>query len=103
MLIVLDSPTQKETLFQLLQTHIKQFQLAVTFLTGYFDIFINRNKNNRFCFPTSVNDKDFDALSIPLEAYELESLNEEYKQKVIKKRFFTEGDYPFLIKKSLKF
>ena len=39
MLIVMDKSTHEDHLSQALQTNIKQFKIAVTFLTGYNGIF----------------------------------------------------------------
>ena len=48
MLIVMDKSTHQEQLPQPLQTYNKQFKIAVTFLTGYNDIFNVTDKNNQF-------------------------------------------------------
>ena len=48
MLVVLDIFTHEEHLYQPLQTNIKQFQLAVTFVTGYNGIFNVTISNNNF-------------------------------------------------------
>ena len=47
---------------------------------------------------SQINDNDFDAISIPPGAYELESLNDEFKRIVIKEEYFTEANYPFFNK-----
>ena len=47
-LTVMNKSTQEEHLSQALQTNIKQFKAAVTFLTGYNGIFNVTNKNNIF-------------------------------------------------------
>ena len=46
MLIVMDKSTNEEQLYQPLQTKKKQFQIGVTFLTGYNGIFIVTNSKN---------------------------------------------------------
>ena len=48
MLIVMDKSTQEEHLFRALQTIIKQFEIAVTFLAGYNGIFNVTNSINKF-------------------------------------------------------
>ena len=47
-LIVMDKSTHKKHLTQPLQSNIKQFKLAVTFLTDYNGIFNVTDKNNKF-------------------------------------------------------
>ena len=56
MLIVMDKSTHEEHLSQPLQTNIKQFKIAVTFLTGYNGIFNVTDKNNKFYFTSSFSD-----------------------------------------------
>ena len=78
MLIVMDKSTHEEHLSQPLQTNIKQFKIAVTFLTGYIGIFNIPNRNNKFYFSKSIiDDNHFTQITIPQGAYELESLNKE--------------------------
>ena len=50
MLIVMDKSTHEERLSQPLQTNIKQFKIAVTFLTGYNGIFNITNKKKQILF-----------------------------------------------------
>ena len=57
MLIVMDKCTHEEHLAQPLQTNIKQFKIAVTFLTGYNGIFNVTDKNNKFYFAKSITDE----------------------------------------------
>ena len=47
MLIFMDKSTHEEHLFEPLQTNIKQFKIAVTFLSGYNGIFNVTSKNNK--------------------------------------------------------
>ena len=47
MLIVLEKSTHEESSSQPFRTNIKQFMLAVTFLSGIFKV-TNRNKKNYF-------------------------------------------------------
>ena len=57
-LIVMDKNTHEEHLSQPLQRKIKQFILAVTFLTGYNGIFNVTNKNIKIYFTKSISDED---------------------------------------------
>ena len=50
LLIVMDKSTHEEPLFQPLQTNIKQFKIAITFLSGYNGIFNVTKSNNKFYF-----------------------------------------------------
>ena len=68
MLIVMDKSTHEEHSSQPLQTNIKQFQIAVTFLTGYNGIFIVTNKIIKFYFTVSINEDDFGVIFILLGA-----------------------------------
>ena len=54
----MDKSTHKKHLSQPLQTFIKQFKIAVTFLTGYNGIFNNTDKNIKFHFMKSITDED---------------------------------------------
>ena len=49
-LIIMDKSTHEEHLLQPLQTNIKQFKLAITFLSAYNGIFNVTNLNNKFFF-----------------------------------------------------
>ena len=98
LLIVMDKSTHEEHLSQPLQTNNEQFHIAVPFLTGYNGSFNVTNKNNNFYFTVSINDDDFSVFSIPPGAFELESLNDEIKRIIIKEVYFTEENYPFVIK-----
>ena len=81
MLIVLVKSTHEEHLSQPLETNIKQFKIAVTFLTGYIGIFNVTNANNKFYFTKSISDEDgFVQITISPGAYELEILNNEIKR-----------------------
>ena len=57
-MIVRDKSTHEEHLSQPLQTQNKQFEIAVTFLTGYNDIFNVTSSNNKFYFLKSITDED---------------------------------------------
>ena len=58
MLIVMDKSTHEQHLSQPLQTNKKQFDLAVTFLTGYNGMFNVSISNNKFYFIKSITHKD---------------------------------------------
>ena len=91
MLIVIDKSIDEEHLFQPLQTNIKQFKKAVTFLTGYKGIFNVTNSNNKFYSMKSISDEDgYLQITIPPGAFEIESLNNE-----LKRNFIDEEHYPF--------
>ena len=98
MLIVMEKSTHEEHLYQPLQTNIKQFKIAVTFLSAYNGIFNVTNKNNNFYFKKNLIDEDFIQIRIPEGAYEIESLDDEIKRVIIDKEYYTEENYPFTIK-----
>ena len=98
MLILMDKNYHVEYLSQPLQTNNKQFKIAVTFLTGYNGIHYVSISNSKFDFTKSINDDDYSVISIPPGAYELESLNDEIKRILIKDDYFTEENYPFIVK-----
>ena len=98
MLIVMDESTHEEHLSKSLQTNIKQFKIAVTFLTGYNGIFNVTNLNNKFYFKKSFDDRDYIQITIPPSAYEIENLNNEIKTIIIDQGHYSESNYPFEIK-----
>ena len=99
MLIVMDKSTHEENLSDPLQTIIKQFKIAVTYLTGYNGVFNVTDANNKFYFTNSISDEDdFIQISISSGAYELEKLNNEIKRIIIDEEHHTEANYPFTIK-----
>ena len=98
MLIVMDKSTHEKHLSQPLQTNIKQFRTAVTFLSAYNGIFNVTNRNNKFYFKKSLIEEDFIQITIPSGAYEIESLNDELKRIIIDKEHYSEANYPFTIK-----
>ena len=58
-----------------LQTKIIQYEIVVTFLTGYKGIFIVRGKHFKLKLATSITDKDgFVNIIIPWGGYEDDSL-----------------------------
>ena len=102
MLIVMDKSTHEEQLFQPLHTNNKQFEIAVTFLTGCNGIFNVTNSNNKFYFLKSTTDEDGDIrITILPGAYEVESLKSEIKRIINDEGHYTEAIYPFTIKPTL--
>ena len=98
MLIVMNRSLHEKHLAQLLPTIIKQFKIAVTFLTAYNGIFNVTHDNNKFYFEKNFDEGDFFQVTIPEGAYELESLNEEIRRIIIDKGFYSENNYPSTIK-----
>ena len=95
----MDKSTHGEHLSQPLQTNNKQFKIAVTFLSGYNGIFKVTNSNNKFHFKKTISDEDvFVQITIPPGAYEIESLNDEFKRFIIDEEHYIEANYPFKIK-----
>ena len=86
MLIVMDKSTHEEYLSQALQTTNKQYKIAITFLTAYNGIFNVTEKNNKFYFTKSITDDGYIMITIPQGSYEIESLNDENKRKIIDKK-----------------
>ena len=98
MLIVMEKSTHEKHLFQPLQTNNKQYTIAVTFLTGYNEIFRVTQKNILFYFTTAIDDEYFCFYSILSGAYERESLNIEITRVNDEDAFFTITNYPYPIK-----
>ena len=97
-LIGMDIFTHEEHLSQPLHTNKGEFNRTVTFLAGQNGIFNVTNKNKKFYLTTSINDDDFNVVTIVAGAYELESLDNEVKRSVIKEAYFTEESNPFAFK-----
>ena len=97
MLIILDKSTHEEHLLQPLQTNIKQFKIAVTFLTGYNGIFNDTDKNNKFYFKKAIQDEDFIRIRVPPGIHKIESLDDELRKIIIDKGHYTETIYPFRV------
>ena len=99
MLIVMDKSTHEELLSQPLETDNKQFKRTVIFLTGYIAIFNVTTTDNKFYFKKTISDgDDFNEITIPPGAYEIESLNNEIKRIIIYKGHYSGNDYPFTTK-----
>ena len=98
MLIIMDQSTHEEHLFQPLQTHDKQFKIAITFLSAYNGIFNVTNSNNKFYFFKSITDDSHIQITIRPGVYEIEALNDEIRRIVIDEGYYTEVEYPFHIK-----
>ena len=58
LLIILDKSTHEEHLSQPLQTNIKQYKIAVTFVTGYNGIFNVTKSNDNFYFKKTIADEE---------------------------------------------
>ena len=101
MLVFMDKSNHEEHLSQPLQTYNKEFEIAVTFLTGYNGIFNVTNSNNKFYFKKTItNEVDFTQITTPPRVYEIESFNNEIRRIIIEEEHFTEANYPFTIKPS---
>ena len=98
MLIVMDESTHEEHLSQPLQTNNIQFKKTVTFLTVNNGILNVTGKSIKFYFTVSNKVDNFSVISIPLGAYEIESLDKETKRYNIEEGNFTESYYPFKAK-----
>ena len=98
MLIVMDKSTHEENLYRPSQTNTKQFDIAVTVLTGYKGTFNVTNKNNKLYFTTSINDDEFNIITVPAGTYAFESLNYEIRRIIIKEGYFTEESQAFVTK-----
>ena len=98
-LVVMDKSIPEEKLAQPLETNIKQFKIAVTFLTGYNGRFNITNKSNKSFFAKSISD-DFIHITIQTGAYELESLNDEIKRIINNRGIYNEEKYPVLFQPS---
>ena len=97
-LIIMDKSTHEEHLFQPLQTNIKQFKNAITFLSAHNGSFNVKNRNNKFSSKTALIDEDFIQIRIPEGAYEIGSLDNEIERIIIDEGHYTETNYPFTIK-----
>ena len=88
MLIVMDKSTHEEHLSQSLQTNNNQCKVAITFVTGYTGFFKVTNASNKFYFKETItSEKNFVQITIPLGAYEIESLDNEIKRIIISEEF----------------
>ena len=95
----MDKSTHEEQLSQTLQSNIKQYKLAITFLNGYNGILNVTNSNIKFYSMKTITDADdFNQITISPGTYETESLNNEIKRIVIDKGHYSENEYPFTIK-----
>ena len=77
MFIDKDESTLKENLSQPLQTKVKQFQLVITFPTGYIDIFNVTNQKKLNFFVSLFEGAEYDVITTAPRAYELETLENE--------------------------
>ena len=86
----MDKSTHGVHLSEPLQTNDKQPRIAVKFLTVYNVTFEITNRIKTVCFTLSINEDDINVISIPPGAYELESLDDEFKRNIIKEGYFTQ-------------
>ena len=96
-LVVMNKSIHEENLSQPLQTTNKQFKIAITFLTAYYDIFNVTDKNNKLYFRKSITD-EYTQITVPKGAYEIESLDNEIKRIIIDGGHYTKINYPITIK-----
>ena len=80
MLIVLDRPAVEEKISQVVRANQNQFKFAVTFLTGYNGIFIGTAKSNKLIFISVFEGPEINVITIPPDAYEMESMDKENKR-----------------------
>ena len=98
-LIVMDYSTHEEHLSQPLQTNNKQFEIAVTFLSGFNGIINGTTLNIKFCFAKSFTDEaGFIQSTIAPGAYDIENLMDGIKGTINDEGYFTGTNYPFTIK-----
>ena len=70
-LVVIDKSTHEEHLSQPSETNNKQFEIAVTFLTGYNGNLNIRKSNTNFYFLKSITDEDgYIQITIPKCPYD---------------------------------
>ena len=68
-------------------------------MTGYNSTFNVEKTNNKLYFKKTItNENDLIQITIPPGAYELESVNDEFKRIIIDKGYYTEDEYLFMIK-----
>ena len=75
--------THEENLIQPFQTNNKQYKIDDTFLNGHNGIFKVTNKIINFHFRVSVKDDSFNLITILPGAYDVESLDDEFKRIII--------------------
>ena len=105
MLIVMDKSVHEEYLFQPLQTNIKQFEIAATFISAYNGMLNVTNLNKKFYFKKALIHEDFIQITNLSQfstgsrrRYEIESLNNELRRVIIHEGHYTAVDYPCKIK-----
>ena len=98
-LTVMEKSTPEEHLSQPPETNIKQFKIAITFLTAYNGIFNVTNENNKFYSKKTITNEDgFNKITIPHGAYEIKRLNNEVKRFIVDEKHYTEANYPVRMK-----
>ena len=80
----MEKSAHEENLSQTISTNIKQFQTAVTFLSGYNGIFNITTKTNKFYYTKTIDNDDYSEGIIRPGAYELENLREKFKRILLK-------------------
>ena len=83
----MDNSIHEDYLAHPLKPKNKELEIAVPFLTGYNGIFNIKNKNIKFHFTKSINDKDFSKRNISSGAYKIEPLGDEKKRNIIAEGF----------------
>ena len=99
MLVFVDKSTRKEHLSQPLQTKHIQYEIAITFSTGYNGKFNITSSSNNFHSAKSITNKDCFIQTTDLPgAYEFERWNIEIKRIIFDEGHFNETDYLITIK-----
>ena len=94
----MDKSTHEEHSPQPLQTNKKQFKNAVAFLTMYNGIFNVTDKKKIDFIKSNTDEHGCIQITIHPGAYELENLKNEIRRVIIDKEYYTEKNYPFIIK-----
>ena len=95
----MDKSLNEEHLSQSLKTNSKQFEVAITFLTGHNGIYNVTSNTIKLFSANSITDKDgFIQPTIPPGAYEIANVNNEIKRIAFEESLLTEVYYSFTIK-----
>ena len=71
--MAIDNFTHEQHLSQTIQTSKKKFNETVTFRTGYTGIFNVTNENSEIIFRSAFEGAEYNVISIPPRAYEVEA------------------------------
>ena len=94
MLSFMDKSLREEHLSHSLKTISKQFEVAITFLTGHNGIYNVTSNTIKFFSAKSITDKvGFIQPTIPPEAYEIANVNNEIKRIAFEESLLTEVFY----------